>query len=141
MKMRFLNLIFLVALFYVISACSLSAQELIAPCPTEKERKRFANTVVELKNSFTAIALTGIVKFNEREAVEDVVIERLTSIDGVCIESTQTDSNGKFSFPNLPTGKYYLRLSKAGYNITILKVVIKKKAKQTELELPIQSGT
>jgi hypothetical protein len=59
------------------------------------------------------------------------------------IAGCRTGKDGKFSFENLPAGKYELRLSNnPGFNVTQVYVIVKPNSgRKRELELTLTVGT
>ena len=97
--------------------------------------------VVRWNEARTAGSLSGIVTDKNGGSIPNATVERLGNKWKKKIDSTYTNSEGQFNFPNLPDGTYYLRIIKKGFNhseVKIKKVVRKSKAKLI-LELEIST--
>jgi hypothetical protein len=102
--------------------------------------------------------LRGTISDVNGESVENTLVEVFTNPEHLLpnkndtgrnfpeqkrIAACRTGTSGKFSFTNLPAGKYELRLSKdAGWNVTQVYVTVKPSSrKKRELELTLTVGT
>jgi len=95
-----------------------------------------ASQIVEIDAS--AKSLSGVVRDPSGGGLPDTLVERVDSDWGNRLDATFTDSEGRFALPNVPNGKYYLKISKADFSTLKVKVRVKKRAKsRLELELPL----
>ena len=85
----------------------------------------FETVTFEPKESYRSIH--GTVKLSDNP-VEDVFVEVFNSNGKKRVDGCITAKNGRFSFPNLKSGRYLIRLSKAGgYELTEIKVQVSRR--------------
>ncbi len=103
--------------------------------------------------------LHGIVIAPDGNPIKNALVEIFTKPDYLLINkpiskrgskeqkrlfACRTRANGKFSFPNLPTGKYELRSNSddfaTGWNATQMYIVINPKGKKKELRVEMSLG-
>ena len=103
--------------------------------------------------------LRGTVFMQNGELFENALVEVFTNPDYLLTEeptdkrgtteqkriaACRTGEDGRFSFPNLPAGKYELRSSSAdsatGWNVTQIYVVVKSSGKKKELRVEMSLG-
>ena len=99
-----------------------------------------ASVTVEIEDAFSARSLAGTVEVPEGGGkLPDVLVERVNSDWDKRLEAVFTDPEGRFSFPKLPRGTYYLKLSKSGFSSMRIKVVLNKRS-QARLKLDLPPG-
>lgn len=84
---------------------------------------------IEIERPFSARSLHGIISDSNKTVLEDALVERLEARSGRRVYAVFTDSNGAFAIPSGPGNVQSLKISKAGYNTLLIKVVIKKSGK------------
>ena len=103
--------------------------------------------------------LRGTVITPNGEPLENALVEVFTNPEYLLIEeptdkrgtseqkrvaACRTKSDGKFSFPDLPAGKYELRSSSedsaTGWNVTQIYVVVKSNGKKKEMRVEMSLG-
>jgi len=86
---------------------------------------------IQLDGELKSNALTGLVVDPNGAVTSKALVERVHAGWGKRIEGVLTNSKGRFSFPGLGPGIYFLRISKPGFNTILLKVRVSTKAKST----------
>jgi len=151
---------FLTFLLLFASSVFVSAQENTCSPPKADETTHWVGNLqivnVE-KKSFRQ--LRGTVITPNGEPLENALVEVFTNPEYLLIEkptdkrgtseqrrvaACRTKTDGKFSFPDLPVGKYELRSSSedsaTGWNVTQIYVVVKPKGKKKELRVEMSLG-
>ena len=96
--------------------------------------------ITVLRKPITAKSLEGYIIDSAGFTIPKVLVERVSSDWERRLDAVFTDSDGAFSFSNLPEGVYYLRISMAGFDRLLIKVIVKKKAK-AKLKLKLEVST
>ena len=87
----------------------------------------FETVTFEPKESYYSIH--GTVKLSDKP-VEDVFVEVFDASGKKRVDGCVTATNGRFSFPNLKSGRYLIRLSKSGgYELTEIKVQVSRRSR------------
>jgi Carboxypeptidase regulatory-like domain len=97
-----------------------------------------ASATVEVEKPYSAKSLFGIVEVPNGGGLSNVLVERVSSDWNTRLDAVFSDSDGRFSFRNLPRGTYYLKLSKSGFSTLRVRVILRKKSKsQLKFSLPL----
>src|SRR5262245_57582619 len=93
------------------------------------------SSLIVLTVIIQSLALEGIVtKAGRSEVLQKAVVE-LQSEDGAAIQSVVTVDDGRFSFRDLPSQRYRIAVSRAGYVSTVVPVALE--AEQTNLRVQL----
>jgi hypothetical protein len=122
-----------------VSGVILSAQQNSPQRPVPKDFSYpEASATVEVEKPYSAKSLSGIVELPSGGELPDVLVERVSSDWNTRLDAIFSDSEGRFRFPHLPRGTYYLKLSKSGFSTLRVKVLVGKKSKaKLKFALPL----
>ncbi len=133
--------------FCVLLVCSFGTYAQDFNCERLKEnettRQGYSETVIyKLKEKFQTIRGTTVLS-SVNEPLDGVFVELFSGISDKRIFGCRTDVTGKFNFPNIPNGKYTLRLSKdGGFAISEIQFKVSTKSKnKNELVGFVHLGT
>jgi hypothetical protein len=100
------------------------------------------NQSVEIEKPFESRTLGGIIQIPRNggpiSGVE--VAECSPGWKGV-LSSTVSDANGRFLLREAKPGMHYLRLTAPGFNLTLLRVRVKRRSRREQLNLEMSLGT
>lgn len=82
---------------------------------------------VYIESPFVSRELGGTIKDQDGMGMTDVLVEIISPTNGKRTRAILTTSEGVFSFGRKKSATYTLRISRPGFNTTILKVKITKK--------------
>ncbi len=95
-----------------------------------------AAETIQVDVPYEAHALAGRIVDPAGSGLDKVLVERLGSGWKERLDATFTNAEGTFSFPRAPVKTQFLRLSKPGFNTSMIKVRIKRSLKaQLKVEL------
>jgi hypothetical protein len=131
------RLLLLLCLLILTGGANVSANQESQRRPVPKDFSYpEASQTVEVDAS--AKSLSGVVRDPSGGGLPDALVERVDSDWKNRLDSTFTDSGGRFALPDVPNGKYCLKISKVDFSTLRIKVRVKKRAKsQLELVLPL----
>jgi hypothetical protein len=92
---------------------------------------------VRLARAITAGSLSGTVLDSDGFPIPDAIVERVSHTWEAAFDERKTHSNGRFSFGKMPKGRYFLRVSKLGFNTLLVKVITTNDSK-AKLKLSLQ---
>ncbi len=71
------------------------------------------------------------------QRVPSALVERMTPNWRARLDATLTDSEGRFSFPGLSEGHYFVKVSKPGFDTVLVRVIVDREGTR-ELRLELQ---
>lgn len=92
---------------------------------------------VRLADPIRAGSLSGMVIDSNGLPISDALVERVSHKWESTFDEKKTDSDGKLSFGKMPKGRYFLKVSKIGFNTLLVKIITTNKSK-TPLKLSLQ---
>ena len=138
MSHKLINLLIAVLLIDVSGAILFAQQKIPQRQVSKDSSYPEASATVEVEKPYSAKSLSGIVELPNGGGLSDVLVERVNSDWGTRLDAVFSDSDGRFSFRNLPRGTYYLKLSKSGFSTLRVKVMLRKKSKsRLKFSLPL----
>ena len=91
---------------------------------------------IQIHEVIESKSLSGIVFGPNDKPLAEALVERITPNQEKQIESVVTGPQGDFNFKRPATGVHFLRVSKAGFNVLLMKVMVTSKA-PTNLEVSL----
>jgi len=115
----------ILAVFFIVAASAVchAQQELV---PSEKPDSRTCSGTLVESDVYETSRVSGLVVDTGDQFVPDVMLE-LSTVDGKETIKIENDAKGKFRFPVVPAGDYFLkaRWKKKGFDCVKLRVTIK----------------
>lgn len=100
------------------------------------------NETVEIEKPFESRTLGGVIRAHRNGGpVSDVAVADCAPGWKDVLFSTVSDGNGRFLFRDAKPGLHYLRLTAPGFNLTLLRVRVKRTSRQKLLNLEMSIGT
>jgi hypothetical protein len=100
------------------------------------------NQTVEIEKPFESRTLGGVIRVHRNGGpVSDVAVADCSPDWKSVLSSTVSDANGQFLLRDEKPGLHYLRLTAPGFNLTLLRVRVKRSSRQGQLNLEMTVGT
>src|SRR5262245_21090545 len=94
--------------------------------------------IVQINKVVKSKSLSGAITDPSGAAASDVLVEKLEDNWGKRVEAILTDSKGYFAFTESAPGIYFLKLSKPGFDSTLLKVEVTTKKANSKLKIKLR---
>ena len=100
------------------------------------------NQTVIIEDPFESRTLGGVIRVHMNGGpVSDVAVADCSPDWKSVHSSTVSDANGQFLLRDAKPGLHYLRLTAPGFNLTLLRVRVKRSSRQKLLNLEMSIGT